>query len=1220
MGSFVQLKSSENTPFLEGGDFSFFDAPVVSGRNLSMESVEYEINPEPGIPNQFRIPYDGDLIKFVYLHLKFPRLVSRGETINEWDEFDIFDNVSFKRYSSEVNSISQNIDKGAIINSFLDFLDAGFPDKNLWEESIFDILSKKNDNVSGIVLSVSEYHRSISSVELTLDEEVKMIISFYVSLCYLIRNSLLCIIKVETSAIPITLQSPVYTDISTFVNYVYEIVNANTVKTYIKNNGLTYLVSKFEVALQALQTEQETNNVSNVSVTDGTREYNTFLFNKLVSRLTNRYLENKITQTYNFIIEESATREISLGYVNEVYSEFVDEGLILCLYNIYNKSISDFTTSVSYLEEYRKLYKAYFVDIINHVKEVYEVDLCGPGVPGVNISLSEVLSLVDDVESRIVNVIRRIAQTYKDLNVYNKIDLGPYADIQSIRSAFAEYLPTLEESIEMSFLRSVDSDLQEVAIENLVINIVDKYDIEYFKTYRIYNDNARVIIQLLRDEGMQLSDDQVKNIVTNLNNYNKWRDREFLSNISVLTNNVFQESWLAEFPFFQFENSYASIDMFEKYKNVVLFHSCMNPIFMEEMYHEYVFDRKQNCAKEYDMDTRIEAVFARDLTPFETEIVSTFTYYNIEYVDSRLASDLVEELRRVADTVDLNRKYRFFHILDFENYLEFARTNFEHSMFLYEQWRLKQKNKKAWKSLGTTTYKGVEMTRVELYHVSSMVSKISSTFGGNDAYDIYFTNLCFEYNSLFLEESDFLLGSDYEGNFVSLTTNTNFEQTYYRGRHVLGGTVWIQKVQISPRTSVDFYGRNSFMQKLTSCENNTDSPLSFTVDVRARSFIVRNNLFVKGKYLYKNVYLDVEDPYVISNDVHYDIEKDSLRREFVAEKNIFAYMEKMRWVNFNDFIKLQFRAPGRSKFSKITRNYVSDKRFGWKSSVVHDIINSIQFQVDDQIIETLVPENFDVIRELFYDKKKYHRIVPREFELSEYDKEGFDVYFPVPFWFNRSSETFYPLVSSTQTNTYINLDIGELRSLIHNEQACEISRKVGVSYVFEYAYLDDVSKMELLGKNHLFAVSVFNYQEKYSMENQSLELTMRDQVQDIFINFYDESGNRILDLDAVKNVSLKMNGRSYVSKMDCMYYSVLNAWDKKFKGVGRNTFSISFNLYPHAVQPSGHLNFDTINDAVLNFEFEARGSENFDDKVKKICISYRTYKYMHYISGQISLS
>jgi hypothetical protein len=288
--------------------------------------------------------------------------------------------------------------------------------------------------------------------------------------------------------------------------------------------------------------------------------------------------------------------------------------------------------------------------------------------------------------------------------------------------------------------------------------------------------------------------------------------------------------------------------------------------------------------------------------------------------------------------------------------------------------------------------------------------------------------------------------------------------------------------------------------------------------------------------------------------------------------------------------------------------------------MVHDIINSIQFQVDDQIIETLVPENFDVIRELFYDTKKYHRIVPREFELSEYDKEAFDVYLPVPFWFNRSSETFYPLISSTQTKTYINLDIGELRSLIHNEQACEISRKVGVSYVFEYVYLDDVSKMELLGKNHLFAVSVFNYQEKYSMENQSLELAMRDQVQDIFINFYDESGNRILDLDAVKNISLKMNGRSYVSKMDCMYYSVLSAWDKGFRGVGRNTFSISFNLYPHATQPSGHLNFDTINDAVLNFEFEEGGSENFDDKVKKICISYRTYKYMHYISGQMSLS
>ena len=1226
MGSFVQLKSSEDTPFLtgSGAEFSFFDSPVVSGKNLSLESMEYGISPQPGILNQFRVPYDGDLIKFVYLHLKFPKLVGKNETVNEWDEFDIFDNVSFKRYSSEVNSVSQNIDKDVIKTSFLNFLDAGFPDKNLWEESIFDILSKKNDNVSGIVLSVVDYHRSISSSILTPDEEVKMVISFYVSLCYVIRNCLLCMIRVENSPVPITLQSSAYTDISLFVNFVYEIVNANTVRTYIKNNGLTFLASRFEIALQALQTEQESKNVSNVSVTDGTREYNTFLFNKLVSRVTNKYVENKITQTFNFIMEESSSREISVGYVNEVYSAFVDEGLILSLYNIYNKSISDYTTSVSYLEEYRKLYKSYFIDIINHIKDVYELDLCGPGIPGANISLSEVVSLVEDVDAEIISVVRRVAQTYKDLNVYSRVDLSAYSSIQEIRDIFSEYLPTLDESIDTSFMRRVDSDLEYIVIEDIVLDIVDKYDIEYFKTYRIYNDNAGVIVQLLRDEGLVLSDSQVKNIITNLNNYNKWGDREFLSNLSLITGNVFQESWLTEFPFFQFEDSYASIDMFQKYKNVILLHSYLNPIFLEEMYHEYVYARKQNCLREYGAVSEnggaIDPVFPRDPTPFERDIVNSFTYYNMDYMRSRLSEDLVAELERITHAVDLNVKYRFFHILDFENYLEYSRTNFEHSKFLYEQWRLKQRNKKVWESLVTTNFKGVDMTNIELYHVSSAVDKISSTFGSNGAYEIYFTNLCSEYNALFLEESGFFLNSVYEGNAVTLTTSTNAIQIHYRGRHVLGGAVRIQRVDLSPGTSVDFFAQSSFRQKLTSCENGTDSPVSFSVDLRARSFIVRGNTFAKGRYLYKNVGLDVEEFYVPSNDLYYDIERDILRREFVADKNVFAYLEKMRWVQFNDFIKLQLRVPGKSKFSKITKKYISDSRFGWRSNMVHDVINSIQFQIDDQIIETLVPENLDVIRDLFYEDKKYRKIVPSSFELSEHDKEGFDVYLPVPFWFSRNGESFYPLISSTQTNTYINLDIKRLDSMVVNPEACDIARGVGVSYVLEYAYLADESRAELLEKNHLFAISVFNYQELYSMDNHSLELRLRDQVQDMFINFYDEAGDRIEDMRGVKSVSLKMNGRSYVSRMECVYYSVINAWDKKLRGVGTNTFSVSFNLYPLVTQPSGHLNFDTINDAVLNFEVDEDVSENFEDKVKKICISYRSYRYMHYISGQISMS
>ena len=61
-------------------------------------------------------------------------------------------------------------------------------------------------------------------------------------------------------------------------------------------------IYKLESELINLNTERETQNISNISVSDGVSEYNDFVFNELFLSAGNNYSENQIRQLYDSLV------------------------------------------------------------------------------------------------------------------------------------------------------------------------------------------------------------------------------------------------------------------------------------------------------------------------------------------------------------------------------------------------------------------------------------------------------------------------------------------------------------------------------------------------------------------------------------------------------------------------------------------------------------------------------------------------------------------------------------------------------------------------------------------------------------------------------------------------------------------------------------------------------------------------------------------------------
>lgn len=136
------------------------------------------------------------------------------------------------------------------------------------------------------------------------------------------------------------------------------------------------------------------------------------------------------------------------------------------------------------------------------------------------------------------------------------------------------------------------------------------------------------------------------------------------------------------------------------------------------------------------------------------------------------------------------------------------------------------------------------------------------------------------------------------------------------------------------------------------------------------------------------------------------------------------------------------------------------------------------------------------------------------------------------------------------------------------------------------------------------------YCKSYSFDNQIKNIRL------YFIYIYKNTINT-LDISPIKTINIQSNSVNLVPTMDNTYYNILIPYQKFNNSPPIGYYVHTFSLFPLDKQPSGHLNFNHLENITLNIETSI--SENNNEPFNLIAI-VKEYQILRIMSGQASLA
>jgi len=134
--------------------------------------------------------------------------------------------------------------------------------------------------------------------------------------------------------------------------------------------------------------------------------------------------------------------------------------------------------------------------------------------------------------------------------------------------------------------------------------------------------------------------------------------------------------------------------------------------------------------------------------------------------------------------------------------------------------------------------------------------------------------------------------------------------------------------------------------------------------------------------------------------------------------------------------------------------------------------------------------------------------------------------------------------------------------------------------------------------------------KNYSFENQIINIKL------YFIHIYKNIIN-LEDISPIKTLNIQSNGINLVYKMDDIYFNTVIPYQKFNNSPPIGYYLYTFSLYPLDKQPSGHLNFNNLENVVLNIETSILENDNEPFNLVTVVKEYQILRIM---SGQSSLA
>lgn len=339
--------------------------------------------------------------------------------------------------------------------------------------------------------------------------------------------------------------------------------------------------------------------------------------------------------------------------------------------------------------------------------------------------------------------------------------------------------------------------------------------------------------------------------------------------------------------------------------------------------------------------------------------------------------------------------------------------------------------------------------------------------------------------------------------------------------------------------------------------------------------------------------------------------------------------------------------------------------FRWINNIGHHIIDTVEFSVGGQIIDTHTGFWLDIWANLTQDglrREGYYRMIgeyPTIYNNTDVDtslqawtgesKAQTQLYIPLMFWFCRHIGLSLPLVALQYHDVKLNIKFRRATEcfIAGSDQNDYTPSLAGATVFADYYYLDTQERRRIAQTRHEYLIEQLQYRSQaFSATDNRIDLNFNHPVKELIWVLQNDlwtvspssttagQGNQwsnyttvVADgeencmkpadsANPVQTAKISLNGHARFSVRNGTYFNMVQPWQVKHTAVpfspGINVYS--FALEPEGHQPSGTCNFSRIDNAHLQYTCSF-GDSATSHKAIIFAINYNVFRIMSGMGG-----
>jgi hypothetical protein len=227
------------------------------------------------------------------------------------------------------------------------------------------------------------------------------------------------------------------------------------------------------------------------------------------------------------------------------------------------------------------------------------------------------------------------------------------------------------------------------------------------------------------------------------------------------------------------------------------------------------------------------------------------------------------------------------------------------------------------------------------------------------------------------------------------------------------------------------------------------------------------------------------------------------------------------------------------------------------------------------------------------------------------------------FWI---TQPIYNLDTTSYSNIKYKRDILYEEYLkLRNKYELYLNNSIG-NYINNFFILEKIDNEVLINKSNRINIIknskiLILYDLKYILyfvETKLLGVLDNNILQGLLLYFVNNYENKkiITEINPIESFNLQSNGTNLFYKFDSSYYNNVIAYQKFFNSAPIGYYSYSFSLFPNDKQPSGHTNFNHIENMVINLT----NNSNVFNEPYNLKTIVKEYQILRIMSGLGSLA